>query len=210
MTDEVLREVGDYYTGKLRQHGATPQGVDWKDGASQELRFRKLLQIVADDAGRPPAHFTLLDYGCGYGALYDFMQSRYQGFSYAGYDISRPMIDEARRRHSAPNVEWQTERGDSRYDYIVASGIFNVKQARDAAAWWSYVEGELAWMNAHADRGFAFNMLTAYSDPDRQRDDLYYAAPASVLNHCQRQFSRLVALLHDYPLYEFTMLVRAK
>jgi hypothetical protein len=56
-------------------------------------------------------------------------------------------------------------------------------------------------------RGFAFNALTAYSDADRQRPDLYYADPLELFGHC-RTFSRFVALLHDYPLYEFTLLVR--
>jgi hypothetical protein len=57
-------------------------------------------------------------------------------------------------------------------------------------------------------RGFAFNALTTYSDADRQRPDLYYADPLVCFDHCRRTFSRFVTLLHDYPLYEFTMLVR--
>jgi hypothetical protein len=62
-------------------------------------------------------------------------------------------------------------------------------------------------MAALSRRGFAFNMLTGYADADRMRPDLYYADPHAVFDRCRR-FSRRVALLHDYPLYEFTMLVR--
>jgi hypothetical protein len=40
------------------------------------------------------------------------------------------------------------------------------------------------------------------------RDDLYYADPCELFDHCKRQHSRNVALLHDYTLYEFTILVR--
>jgi hypothetical protein len=56
-------------------------------------------------------------------------------------------------------------------------------------------------------RGFSFNMLTAYSDEDKKRPDLYYASPAGFFEYCRR-YSKRVALLHDYPLYEFTIIVR--
>jgi hypothetical protein len=56
-------------------------------------------------------------------------------------------------------------------------------------------------------RGFAFNALTSYSDRDKQRDDLYYADPLHWFDHCKKHYSRYVSLLHDYPLFEFTILV---
>ena len=42
----------------------------------------------------------------------------------------------------------------------------------------------------------------------RRRDDLFYADPREVFDLCVRQFSPRVALLHDYPLFEFTVIVR--
>ncbi|MFX7953370.1 class I SAM-dependent methyltransferase, partial [Acinetobacter baumannii] len=56
--------------------------------------------------------------------------------------------------------------------------------------------------------GFSFNCLTSYSDEDRKRDYLYYADPCQLFDLCKRRYSRQVALLHDYGLYEFTILVR--
>jgi hypothetical protein len=40
------------------------------------------------------------------------------------------------------------------------------------------------------------------------RDDLYYADPLFFFDYCKTRFSRFVTLIHDYPLYEFTILVR--
>jgi hypothetical protein len=57
-------------------------------------------------------------------------------------------------------------------------------------------------------KGFAFNALTSYSDPERMKNTLYYADPCRLFDLCKREFSRDVALLHDYGLYEFTILVR--
>ena len=56
--------------------------------------------------------------------------------------------------------------------------------------------------------GFAFNSLSSYSDPAKMRDYLYYADPCSLFYVFKRRYSNLVALLHDYGLYEFTIIVR--
>ncbi|REM56201.1 class I SAM-dependent methyltransferase, partial [Mycobacterium tuberculosis] len=48
----------------------------------------------------------------------------------------------------------------------------------------------------------------SYSDASKMRDDLYYADPCALFDLCKRRYSKSVALLHDYGLYEFTILVR--
>jgi len=54
--------------------------------------------------------------------------------------------------------------------------------------------------------GFAFNCVSHYVD--YRVPTLYYADPLRFFDHCKRRYSRFVSLLHDYPLYEFTILVR--
>ncbi len=56
--------------------------------------------------------------------------------------------------------------------------------------------------------GFAFNALTSYSDIEFRRDDLYYADPLFWFDYCKTNISKYVALLHDYPEYDFTIIVR--
>ncbi len=73
--------------------------------------------------------------------------------------------------------------------------------------WRQYVIRELHAMAGVARKGFAFNMLTIYADPERMRNDLFYADPAFFFDYCKRNIGPRVALLHDYPLYEFTLLI---
>ena len=63
-------------------------------------------------------------------------------------------------------------------------------------------------LNAGSRLGFAFNCLTGYSDADRMRPDLYYGDPLWFFDLCKRKYARNVALLHDYGLYDFTIIVR--
>ena len=90
-------------------------------------------------------------------------------------------------------------------DYSVASGIFNVRLERDDAEWWEYLCSTLDLLDRTSRLGFSFNCLTSYSDADKMKPYLYYADPCKVFDLCKRKYSRNVALLHDYNLYEFTI-----
>ena len=39
-------------------------------------------------------------------------------------------------------------------------------------------------------------------------DDLYYADPLFFFDYCKNYFSEKITLIHDYDLYEFTILVK--
>jgi SAM-dependent methyltransferase len=201
----IISSVERYYTGKLREHGPSPRGVDWNSEESQNLRFEQLLRVC------PPAgRFSLLDYGCGYGALLDHLGTRAADVDYRGFDISEEMVRAARARHGeGPRCRFSANAADfGPSDYAVASGIFNVALGFAPPEWSRYVSDTLDTLRQLGTRGFAFNMLTSYSDADRMRSDLHYGDPAFYFDLCKRRFSRNVALLHDYDLYEFTLLVR--
>ena len=203
--DRILDNVQQYYGEKIQAHGATPQGVDWNSPESQRLRFVQLLKVC--DCSMP---FSINDYGCGYGALADYLREEGYSFRYCGFDISSRMIAKARELHSAISQATfvSEEAGLGQADYTVASGIFNVKLDTPAAEWESYMLHTLGALNRLSRRGLAFNVLTKYSDEEFMRPDLYYADPLFFFDYCKTNYSRRVALLHDYPLYEFTILVR--
>ncbi len=199
---EILRQTERYYTDKIEQHGPTPAGVDWESRAAQELRFAQLINVC--DVSRP---FSINDYGCGYGALLDHLEAAGLEVDYRGFDVSERMLEHARERH--PGREWVEAAEQLRpAEFTVASGLFNLKLDVDDSEWRDYVVETIAALDALSERGFAFNMLTSYSDPPLMRPDLYYGDPLFFFDHCKRRFARNVALLHDYDLYEFTIIVR--
>ncbi len=203
--DRMLKHIREYYTSRIERYGPTPEGVDWNSLESQELRFEQLLRI----SGQGQV-FSMNDYGCGYGALVDYMSARGYRFQYRGFDISEKMITSARELHNGlDHCEFVADSALlTPADYTVASGIFNVKLDVDDEQWQEYIMYTLDRIAELSKSAFAFNALTKYSDPECMRPDLYYADPLYLFDHCKRKFSRFVALLHDYPLYEFTILVR--
>lgn len=202
---QLLAGVAAYYSEKLAVHGESPQGVDWNGEEGQTLRFEQLCKIVPSTST-----FSINDLGCGYGALFDFLERRYGVVEYCGIDVSSSMVAAAKTRYSSKQGIRFVCAGqpDAVADYGVASGIFNVRQGHTDSEWQAYLESTLDVLNASSRRGFSFNCLTAYSDKAKMRDYLYYANPAEIFDLCKTRYSRNVALLHDYELYEFTILVR--
>jgi len=202
--NSLLPGIAAYYEDRLTRFGATAAGVDWKDEAGQRLRFDCLLELVEDPAA------SITDFGCGVGALLGYMRDR--GFTglYRGLDISAAMVRTASSRFADdPRAVFEVGAAPpGRTDYAVASGIFNVRLDADDAAWQAHILATLAEMDRAGRRGFAFNCLTRYSDADRMKDYLFYGDPCFYFDLCKRTFSPRVALLHDYGLYEFTMIVR--
>lgn len=207
MTDSsaLLSPIAKYYTDKLGAHGETPRGVDWNGEESQFLRFEQLCKVIT-----LPKAFSVNDLGCGYGALYDYLNKTFDAVTYRGYDVSQAMIDAAAQRHAThPSATYVlADKPTTVADYGIASGIFNVRLGHQDDEWLTYIHKTLAILHETSSKGFAFNCLTSYSDEDKKRPDLYYANPGQLFDYCKRHYSRNVALLHDYGLYEFTIVVR--
>ena len=203
MNGAIHDHVRRYYDSRLATYGTSPQGVDWSSAESQELRFVQLERVM--DAAAPT---SLLDYGCGYGAMLDHLRGAGWTGDYVGLDLSEEMVGAARALHPDDGDFVTALPTDRTFDHVVASGIFNVRLEHPMDEWRDYVADTLDHIHRRARRGWAVNMLTSYSDADRMRDDLYYADPAAYFDLCMRTFSRRVAVLHDYGLYEFTLLVR--
>ena len=201
----ILSEVSQYYSEKLARYGQQPEGVDWKDKHSQQMRFVQLCKLLT-----MRADFSINDLGCGYGALLEYLaEEAYTRFSYRGFDVSQAMIEAARQRAClSPNARFFVSATMDAADYVLASGIFNVRGHRDEKQWLRHIHDTLDHMNENSHLGFAFNCLTSYSDADKQRDHLYYTDPVQIFDRCKNRYANNVALLHDYGLYEFTIIVR--
>ena len=203
----LMSDVADYFSEKIKAHGPTAQGADWNGSESQFVRFGELSRLLPPKGG-----FSLGDLGCGYGALCEYLDTVIPNVAYNGYDISPEMIDVASRNLAdRPQTHLVcTAEPDRISDYTLASGIFNVRMGRSPDEWQSYITDTIDLLDRTSRHGFAFNCLTEYSEADKMRPDLHYSSPTHLFDLCIRKYSRQVALLHDYKLWEFTILVDKK
>jgi SAM-dependent methyltransferase len=204
-SDQDTGQIKDYFEEKFDRHGPTPQGVDWNSEQAQNIRFDQLVKVC--NLSRP---FSLIDYGCGYGALAGYLMGKGFKFQYTGYDLSQEMVSKAQVIYQGvKNCRFTHQESDlATAEYTLASGIFNKKFETSEDEWLAYILRTLEKINVLSSAGFAFNLLTQYSDPKLLKPDLYYGDPCFFFTYCKQHFARNVALLHDYEVYDFTVIVR--
>jgi len=202
----IRNRVRAHYSATIARHGPTPLGVDWQNMAAQQLRFVQLLRIC--DFAAP---FSINDFGCGYGALLDYLKLRHPGakLTYRGVDLAPAMITQAEERWGKrPRTTFAVaSHCDGIADYSLASGVFNVRLGEPLAAWEAYVRSILVDLRAHSQIGFAVNFMLPH-DARRTERELYRTQPELWVKFCHKRLGCSVEILTDYGLREFTLLAR--
>src|SRR5438552_9389189 len=102
----------------------------------------------------------ILDFGCGFGDLYGFLQEEGIKADYLGVDINETLIRAGLGKY--PNARLQVLDVISAgfpegFDYIFASGVFNFHLPDN----WGFIQKIFALAAQAAKRGFAANFLSA-------------------------------------------------
>lgn len=205
--NKIIKDAASYFSLKINNYKDVPLGVDWNSIDAQEIRQDQVLKILSTSK-----KFSINDIGCGYAHLFDYLKiKKYSDFKYYGIDISPHMIRQAEKRNKNTDINLRLINSINEIDiadYSVASGLFNMKQSVPNNEWQAYITECLVQINKKSEKGFSFNMLTSYADKKLMRPDLYYGDPLFYFDFCKKNFSNNISLLHDYGLYDFTILVR--
>lgn len=205
--DPITAAFKAHHEKLFKEHGATPRGLDWSDTADTELRYAKMLEVIESaeaSSGRRP---TLLDVGCGYGGLFEYARLSGVALDYTGIDLVSEMVDHAASAHVGATFvcgDFLASEFDTRFDYVVCSGIMTQKLKATRRAMAAYVRAAISKMYGLCERGIAFNMMS--TNVNFMVDNLYYASPVEMLAFCFSDITNRVRIDHAYRLfYEYTM-----
>jgi SAM-dependent methyltransferase len=199
----VTQLLHDHYRTTFLAHGATSAGVDW--GPREDAARLRQDMMLAVSAGCP-AGGTLLDVGCGYGALADRIDELGLDLEYTGIDVVAEMVAEGRKRHPHRRFlhgDFLTAEGLGSFDYVVCNGILTQKLTATTRDMNAHAQRLIAALFAACRRGCGFNVMTTHVN--YQVDNLYYRNPAELLAWCMSELTSRVRLDHAYPLYEYTI-----
>ena len=203
----MMNDIDKFYQDNLKQFGSTAKGVGWKNDEAQSVRFSQLFKLVTTKE-----KFSINDLGCGVADFVDFLNGEKANFVYRGYDMMPEMIQRAKNKFADNElVLLQTIANIAEIspaDYTIASGIFNIRLITSDEIWLRHILDTITMMNSKSRLGFAFNILSIYSDSEFRKAELYYADPLYLFDYCKRTFTQNVAVLHDYGQYDFTIIVR--
>lgn len=190
-----------YYGEKIREHGFTAKGMDWKNAEAQQLRFGVFCKYM--QGARP----SVLDVGCGNGEFLSYCKTQGLLIDYLGLDISRAMVDACNAKHGNDSaiVGVITQLPiDRQFDYVIASGTFNARLDHDEATWHAYVMENLNAMFAHCKVAAMVNLMSEFVD--YRYDRLYYPTLAEVAKYIAQNLSRTFVIDHAYYPYEATFI----
>jgi len=195
-----------FYGTLYRQHGTSCRSLSFSSAATQRVRFAALREVLPDDR---EGAFSLLDVGCGFGDLYDYLRGDgYTNIQYTGIDIMPEFV----RHAAATHPDGQFIAGDflsidlpqKRYDYVLSSGALNLVNERFPDHY-ELVFGMVDRMFQVARRAVAFNLLSLSGKRHFAQDPrFFYCDPKHVLDHCCRRVPDS-ELDHDYLSYDFAI-----
>lgn len=166
------------------------------------LSYEYALQLIRREhrGGRP----TLLDVGCGYGALLSHARDKGIGLDYTGIDIVPEMIEHARGLHRDGRFicgDFLLMNDIGRYDYVVCNGILTIKLKASTIDMDKYFNVFVKKLYDSCGIGTSFNLMT--NKVNFQVEDSYYRSPVETLAFCMSELSNRVILNHDHPRFQF-------
>jgi SAM-dependent methyltransferase len=187
------------YEKRLHEHGYSPAALGWGAHGRQEVRF----SVLAEFALRDPQS-SVLDVGCGFCDLYDFLATRGWRGRYSGIDIVPGLLEVAKQRHPGIDVRELDITGDisllHEYDFVIASGAFNA--ALPSGDNRTHIEAALKNMHQCSRRATCVDFLSEYVE--FQKQGAFHTDPGWALATAKK-LTRRVLLRHDYMPYEFAL-----
>jgi SAM-dependent methyltransferase len=187
------------YEKRLQEFGYSPATLGWGIHGRQEVRF----SVLGEYALRMPES-SVLDVGCGFCDLYDFLKTSGWRGRYTGIDIVPGLLDVARQRHPDLDVH-ETDITDDHaalgeYDFVIASGALNA--ALPSGGNQAHIEHALRNMYPRSRHAVCVDFLSSYVD--FQKPGAFHTDPGWALV-AARRLTRRVSLRHDYMPYEFAV-----
>jgi SAM-dependent methyltransferase len=195
MLEKDKQEYIRRYEDRYERYGYDPRTLGWTKGR-QKLRFH-ILTSIGD-----LQDMSVLDLGCGFADLYDFLRERGWRGEYTGFDIVPKLIAVARQRH--PDLQLRkmdilSEPVKEKFDYVFASGVFNAEISQDNEG---YIFEMLKRMLDISKVGVAADFLSTYVDFRHQGS--FHASPERIFS-LAKKLARRVSLRHDYLAFEFCL-----
>ncbi len=169
--------IKQFHAELLAKHeetsGDRAQLCGWSSARSQEDRFAALVRSLRYTGG------SIVDFGCGTGDFHAFISNLYGDVDYIGVDCDESMLGVARRAHNARFTRCGFDEVNfESVDYVVASGIFQFRDAADP----TYYEVLARALFERSRIGFAANFLSSLRRDSQKSEHELYLSPAEVAN----------------------------
>lgn len=197
-------KIKNYYEKQLNVYGNNFRGMNWSSKKSQYLRFNQITKYV-DFKNK-----SIFDFGCGNGEFLLYLKKNKILFkSYIGADISEQMINLCHKRFKKnKKFSFYTFKKNKKvfkkkYDIVISSGVFNVKNNISNKKWLNYIFFNLKYLFKITKKTLIINFLTF--NVDFKNKNLFYMSLDILLKFLKKNLSKKILINHNYNLWEFTI-----
>ncbi len=117
-----MKHIIEMYDDAYINNGDNPASVLCPKGRQRE-RFNILTQDFENNEG------SVLDFGCGLAHMRPFFKDVFPALNYSGYDVNEKFIEVNKIKYSDDDfirIGFE-DIPNERFDYIISSGVFNLK-----------------------------------------------------------------------------------
>lgn len=174
LNNQSLNTINSHYDKLTHQFDRNDtRSVHWETKGNQVLRWNTLCEIAN------LSNSKVLDFGCGYGDLFEFLEDEFTGIHYTGIDINPQSIEIARKnRPQLIFLAKQIQETDLTADWILASGAFGYAIPNYKELYTQTIEN-LFW---RATKGISINLLHT---EDSRSDDYAVFSMTEILKIAQ-------------------------
>ena len=193
-TKTDMTNVQSYYDDCAVMINDDAKAMGWSSTFNQQLRFDVMNYMV------DMSNCSVLDVGCGDGALFHYFMKHNITATYKGVDISSKMVSRAHNRFPGINVRC-ADFFDIReqFDVVVCSGSLSMAKNVDSM---TYLESAIDHLLSITKSQLVFNLLSDYAPSTSDLFNRYH--PQDVLALCFKK-TRYVNLNHGYLPNDFTI-----
>ncbi len=192
------RELIEFYNLHIKRFGHSPEALRWTEDG-QSARYQAITELLKKiNPG------TLLDFGCGFGDLYEHLKMKGFKINYTGIDINEAVIKRAQERFPDARficTDIEEDEIPERFDAVVACGVFNLRVAGIDESF----KGSLKKLYNLTDRVLIVDLLTGHQ---KTRDvQLNLVEPGEFLDFVIKELSSNVMIIHQYVEGAFLTLI---
>lgn len=185
------------YKERIGKFGFTKSSLGWGK-LSQDLRFRALLNPLLTKGDE-----SILDVGCGFSDLYDYLCTLDWRGKYTGLDISPDVMGITKKNKPSLDLREVNILDNSfteSYDIIIACGIFNFKLTNTDH--YEYLSEMIVKMFDLSNVGVSVDFISGLVD--YKNEHTFYADFERILSIVSR-ISKRFLLNHSYAPFEYSV-----
>jgi SAM-dependent methyltransferase len=184
------------YKNRFKKFGVDAKSLLWGSRGAAHQRFRQFWAEIDFNEK------SVLDIGCGFGEMGNFLTKGYENVNYKGVDITPEFIDNGKLLYPQLDLETHDFHGLTNtisYDAVLASGVLNSNYGNTKKNM-DYRKKSIKKMFSLSRSVLAFNMLGNHPQPKNNKDsNVWYADSLLVLKFCMSLTHRVILKANYHP-----------